>query len=151
MKSLFILFLILAAFGAHSQITSTFDTDADGWTALNGSTGDPVYFNTAGNPGGFIRITDGAPGNATYFVAPDNDGKNDFFKIANIDLLEPENTVTIYNRWGSKVFETENYSEDNAFRGLSNNGNELPSGTYFYKILLKSTGRTETGYLVLKK
>jgi len=84
-------------------------------------------------------------------VSHNNDGKNDFFKIQNIDLLEPENTVTIYNRWGSKVFETENYSEINAFRGLSNNGNELPSGTYFYKILLKSTGKTETGYLVLKK
>lgn len=84
-------------------------------------------------------------------VSHNNDGKNDFFKIQNIELLEPENTVTIYNRWGSKVFETKNYSEVNAFRGLTNNGNELPSGTYFYKILLKSTGKTETGYLILRK
>jgi len=84
-------------------------------------------------------------------VSHNNDGRNDFFKIANIDLLEPENSVTIYNRWGSKVFEVENYNEQNAFRGLNQNGNELPSGTYFYKILLKSTGKTETGYLILKK
>jgi len=84
-------------------------------------------------------------------VSHNNDGKNDFFKILNIELLEPNNTVTIYNRWGSKVFETENYSEVNAFQGLNQNGNELPTGTYFYKIFLKSTRETKTGYLILKK
>ncbi|MFZ2905385.1 MAG: gliding motility-associated C-terminal domain-containing protein [Cyclobacteriaceae bacterium] len=84
-------------------------------------------------------------------VSPNGDGKNDFFKIQYIDLLEPENTVTIYNRWGSKVFETKNYSDTNSFRGLNQNGNELPSGTYFYKIFLKSSGETKTGYLSLKR
>lgn len=84
-------------------------------------------------------------------VSPNNDGKNDFFDIANISLLEPENNVSIYNRWGSKVFDVENYSEENAFRGLNQNGNELPSGTYFYKILFKSTGKTQQGFLVLKR
>lgn len=84
-------------------------------------------------------------------LSPGSDGKNDFFKIQNIELLEPENTVIIYNRWGSKVFEVENYNSDNAFRGLNQNGNELPSGTYFYKILLKSSEETKTGFLVLKR
>ena len=84
-------------------------------------------------------------------VSPNGDGKNDFFKIQYIDVLEPENTVTLYNRWGSKVFETENYSDANAFKGLNQNGNELPSGTYYYKIILKSSGETENGYLVLKR
>jgi len=68
-------------------------------------------------------------------VSPNSDGKNDFFNIANIDLLQPENKVTIYNRWGSKVFEVENYNnDDRVFKGLNDNRNELPSGTYFYKI-----------------
>lgn len=84
-------------------------------------------------------------------VSPNNDGKNDFFNIANINSLEPENKISIYNRWGSKVFEVENYSEENAFRGLNQNGNELPSGTYFYKILFKLTGKTQQGFLVLKR
>ncbi|MCW5909821.1 MAG: VCBS repeat-containing protein [Cyclobacteriaceae bacterium] len=83
-------------------------------------------------------------------VSPNNDGKNDFFIIQNIEALEPENTVTIYNRWGSKVFETDNYSETNAFRGLNQNGNELPSGTYFYKIFFKASGKTRNGFLVVK-
>jgi len=84
-------------------------------------------------------------------VSPNNDNKNEFFEIANIESLEPENSVTIYNRWGSKVFEVENYSEVNAFRGLNQNGNELPSGTYFYKIFFKSTGETKNGFLVVKR
>ena len=84
-------------------------------------------------------------------VSPNNDGKNDFFKIEYIEILEPENTVTIYNRWGSKVFEVKNYSEANAFRGLNQNGNELPSGTYFYKIFFTSSGKTLNGFLVLKR
>ena len=84
-------------------------------------------------------------------VSPNSDGINDFFKIEFIELLEPENTVTIYNRWGSKVFEVKNYSEGNAFRGLNQNGNELPSGTYFYKIVLNSSGKTRNGFLVLKR
>lgn len=82
-------------------------------------------------------------------VSPNNDGKNDFFNIAFIEVLEPENTVTVYNRWGTKVFETQNYSETNSFRGFNQNGNELPSGTYYYKI--KFRDKTLTGYLSLKR
>lgn len=84
-------------------------------------------------------------------VSANGDDKNPYFRIENIEALEPQNTVTIYNRWGSKVFEVENYSETNAFRGLNQNGNELPSGTYFYKIFLEGTGKTLSGYLVLKR
>lgn len=84
-------------------------------------------------------------------VSANGDDKNAYFRIENIEALEPQNTVTIYNRWGSKVFEVENYSEANAFKGLNQNGNELPSGTYFYKIVLKSTGKTSNGFLVLRR
>ncbi|MCU0420694.1 MAG: gliding motility-associated C-terminal domain-containing protein [Cyclobacteriaceae bacterium] len=84
-------------------------------------------------------------------VSPNNDGKNEIFKIQNIDALEPDNTVVIYNRWGANVFEVDNYSEANVFCGLNKNGNELPSGTYFYKIIFHSTGKTQTGYLVMKR
>ncbi|MBP9924602.1 MAG: VCBS repeat-containing protein [Cyclobacteriaceae bacterium] len=70
MRNLIALILVLLAFAVQAQITSTFDADVDGWTALNGSVGDPVYFSTGGNPGGYLRVTDGAPANATYFVAP---------------------------------------------------------------------------------
>lgn len=51
-------------------------------------------------------------------------------------------------RW----FETENYDNVNkVFVGLNKNGNELPTGTYFYKLEFSSGGATRTGYLSLKR
>jgi gliding motility-associated-like protein len=92
-------------------------------------------------------------------VSPNNDGLNDTFIIENISSL-PEtqkNKVSIYNRWGSKVFEVTDYDNvTNVFKGLNNNGNELPSGTYFYKVIFTGSNlgnqeKEKTGYLVLKR
>lgn len=87
-------------------------------------------------------------------ISPNNDGVNDNFIIQYIDLLPEtqDNKVSIYNRWGSKVFEVSNYNNTtNVFRGLNDNGNELPSGTYFYKIEFANGRKSENGYLILKK
>lgn len=86
-------------------------------------------------------------------VSPNGDSKNEIFLIEYVDIFPDtqENTVTIFNRWGDVVFETTNYNNvDRVFSGLNKNGNELPSGTYYYKI--KFNGReTMTGYLSLKR
>lgn len=87
-------------------------------------------------------------------ISPNSDDQNEIFLIRYIDLLPDtqENKVTIYNRWGSKVFEVSNYNNtSNVFRGLNDNGGELPSGTYFYKIEFISGRKAENGYLTLKK
>ncbi|TXI67802.1 MAG: gliding motility-associated C-terminal domain-containing protein [Cyclobacteriaceae bacterium] len=87
-------------------------------------------------------------------ISPNNDGDNEIFEISYIDALENtfENKVSIFNRWGTLVWEGINYNNvDVVFKGLSNSGNELPSGTYFYKIEFKSGLKTESGYLVLKR
>jgi len=95
-------------------------------------------------------------GNIEVFnaLSPNEDGLNDIFKIEYIDLI-PEtqnNKVSIFNRWGSKVFEVKNYNNnDRFFKGLNDNGNELPSGTYFYKIEFASGRKPETGYISLKR
>lgn len=87
-------------------------------------------------------------------ISRNGDGLNDKFILQYIDII-PEtknNTVTIYNRWGDSVFEITNYNnDDRAFTGLNKNGNELPSGNYFYKILFSSGRKTKTGYLSLKR
>lgn len=87
-------------------------------------------------------------------LSPNKDGKNDIFLIRYIDLI-PEtqkNKVTIFNRWGSKVFEVSNYNNTtNVFRGLNNEGTELPTGTYFFKIEFTTGRQAETGYLALKR
>jgi gliding motility-associated-like protein len=89
-------------------------------------------------------------------ISPNGDKRNDAFIIRYIDLF-PEtqkNKVTIFNRWGSKVFEVVDYNNTtNVFKGLSDSGNELPSGTYFYRIEfdLKDDRKPINGYLILKK
>lgn len=80
------------------------------------------------------------------------DGQNDWMKIRNIELY-PTNRVTIFNRWGDRVFEMAGYDNNQkAFRGESNiNGNnKLPGGTYFYSIDLGDGTATTTGYLQIK-
>jgi gliding motility-associated-like protein len=86
--------------------------------------------------------------------SPNGDTRNDFFQIDYIDLFPDtqNNRVTIYNRWGDVVFEISNYdNESRIFTGLNKNGNELPSGTYFYKLEFKSGRPAKTGYLSLRK
>jgi gliding motility-associated-like protein len=57
--------------GAHGQIISTFNSDADGWTTIDNLTGsNPTYQSSGGNPGGYIEVVDGVQGTATYFNAP---------------------------------------------------------------------------------
>jgi len=63
-------FLLCISSLAQAQITSTFDTDTDGWTALNANVGEPIFVNTGGNPGGFIRASDAVGGVQTTMVAP---------------------------------------------------------------------------------
>lgn len=80
------------------------------------------------------------------------DGKNDYFQIFNIDKY-PNSAVTIFNRWGDRVFQMKGYNNndrDKRFNGLSDAGNVLPSGTYFYFINLGDGSETTTGYLHLK-
>ncbi|MBY0435396.1 MAG: FG-GAP-like repeat-containing protein [Cyclobacteriaceae bacterium] len=86
-------------------------------------------------------------------LSPNGDGKNETFFIQYIDIL-PEtqsNKVFIYNRWGDEVFTVNDYNNaDRVFKGDNKNGNKLPTGTYFYKIMLPKAGKTMTGFISLK-
>ena len=61
---------------------------------------------------------------------PDNDGKNDLFvpfPYRYVDHIE----LTIYNRWGNKVFET--HDKDILWKGTKDNGStRLSDGVYYY-------------------
>lgn len=87
-------------------------------------------------------------------MSPNGDNLNDFFLIRHIDLFDEtrNNHVTIFNRWGDIVFETDNYNNTtNVFHGSSHNGKALPSGTYFYKIVFDGDRKLQTGFLTLKR
>lgn len=86
-------------------------------------------------------------------LTPDGDGYNDFMVIKYVDVVEgaSQNKVTILNRWGDIVWDINDYNNtDRVFVGESNGGQELPSGTYFYKVELGS-GKLYTGYITLKR
>ena len=87
-------------------------------------------------------------------VSANRDGKNELFRIEFIDLIPDarQNRVTILNRWGDVVWEGENYNNGTiAFTGMSKTGNDLPAGTYFYKIEFSSGLPARTGFLSLKR
>ncbi len=93
-----------------------------------------------------------------FGFSPDGDGINDFWTINGIENY-PDNTVTIYNRWGDIVFKTGGYDNaNNVFRGEANQltglgAGQLPEGTYFFILNLPENHnlRTTRGYVVLKR
>lgn len=68
---------------------------------------------------------------------PNGDNVNDYFEIEGIENYEG-NSLTVLNRWGKKVYETQNYGIDTTpkfwdGKWSAGGGNEdLPTGTYFY-------------------
>ena len=86
-------------------------------------------------------------------ISPNNDGIQDFLRIENISAY-PNNHITIYNRWGDRVYEASGYNNGEvAFRGISNiNGQEeLLDGTYFYVIDKNNGDRTQSGYIEMRR
>ncbi|MFZ1808682.1 MAG: FG-GAP-like repeat-containing protein [Cyclobacteriaceae bacterium] len=85
-------------------------------------------------------------------MSPNGDGLNDYFDIANITALGAQNKVSIFTRWGDKVFEIENYDNiSRRFEGKADGGKELSSGVYFYKIEFLNGQPELTGYLTIKR
>ncbi len=67
-------------------------------------------------------------------ITPDNDQINDFWKLENIDMLYPENVVSVYNRWGNKIYEsTPGDYNSRSWNGYLN-GDLLPLSSYHYII-----------------
>ena len=77
---------------------------------------------------------------------PDGDGINDKFVVVGLDSYTSK-ALTIYNRYGNMVYETNNYQND--WDG-SSNGSELPDGTYFY-ILELNGSETKSGYVYINR
>jgi gliding motility-associated-like protein len=73
-------------------------------------------------------------------ITPNSDGDNDAWIIENIDESDfSENKVVILNRWGNEVWKAENYNNDNVvWTGISDKGQALPDGTYFYSVDTRS-------------
>lgn len=61
-------------------------------------------------------------------ISPNGDGVNDFLEFGCLEEY-PNNRLSIFNRWGSKVYEAAPYNND--WQGEWN-GHPLPASVYFY-------------------
>ncbi|NTW32654.1 MAG: T9SS type B sorting domain-containing protein [Bacteroidetes bacterium] len=80
---------------------------------------------------GTITVKIQCPVEIPNVFTPNRDNKNDVFFIKNIDQ-NPNSKLLIYNRWGAKVYESNNYQ--NNWDGSNNS-----DGTYFYILTLSNT------------
>lgn len=90
-------------------------------------------------------------------MSPNGDGVNDFFIINGIAQFETV-SLTIFNRWGNRVFEMNNERYSNiAGEGGKGpwdgtwNGKQLPDGTYFYYLELPDGSGLKSGYIQLRR
>lgn len=80
---------------------------------------------------------------------PNGDNVNDLWLIDNITNY-PNNTITIYNRYGDKVKQFKNYNNSSVVWDGSNlNDKLLPGATYFY--VLESGSKIKKGWVELTK
>ena len=99
-------------------------------------------------------------------LSPNDDGINDWVKISPyvLDLFESHG-MKVFNRWGNLVWELragEKYSKgstfpdnpEGAFQGKNMNDKDLPAGTYFYILDLRSDEKNklqQKGYIVIRR
>lgn len=75
-------------------------------------------------------------------ISPNGDGLNDNFDLSSYDVSK----LQIFNRYGKEVYSKSNYT--NEWRGQSDNGNELPDGTYYYVIEFNDMN-SKTGWIYI--
>jgi gliding motility-associated-like protein len=78
-------------------------------------------------------------------VSPNDDGYNETFDLIG---LGAEIKFKIFNRYGTMVFEQDNYT--NQWHGQDYNNHILPDATYFYYIQFKS-GEEKTGWVYVTR
>ncbi len=80
-------------------------------------------------------------------ITPNGDGANDFLEIPCLNGGDfPNNNIMIFNRWGDKVYEKDNYEND---WGGTYKGQQLPAGTYFYIFSAEPGRETLQGFFTV--
>ena len=78
-------------------------------------------------------------------ISPNGDGFNEFFDLRLMNVKE----LIIYNRYGVKVYNKENYY--NEWVGQTNNNNILPDGVYYYLIEFTNDSNLKTGWIYINR
>jgi len=160
MKHLLFVLCVCIGFSLCAQLQLTRDVIATAGQSVAGSNlqmsytiGEPFTFtlqNSAIHTLGFQQ-PDTKPATELPFaipggLSPNGDGKNDFWDIQGL-IDYPDAVVTVFNRWGQKVYS--GTSQDPAWDGTSD-GNECPTADYYYVIEL-GNGEKFNGVVTLKR
>ena len=101
-----------------------------------------------GEPRDFLTVDN-------FLVTANGDGVNDSLVIPEL-VQSPNNRVIIFDRYGLKVFEQENYTDE--FTGFANSGiilmdknKGLPAGVYFFIVEMKDLNLDFQGFLYLAR
>jgi gliding motility-associated-like protein len=78
-------------------------------------------------------------------ISPNGDGDNEFFDLHLLDVK----ALSIFNRFGVKVYSKSNYRDE--WRGETTSGKQLSDGTYYYVIELNSSSETKTGWIYINR
>lgn len=112
-----------------------------------------ITFGTIPLPTDTFAVNNPTLGN--YFLSPNGDGVNDFLIIDGMSN-SPNNSLRLFNRFGQKVYEKINYTDE--FGGESNTGNfilsqdiGLPEGVYYYLVTLDDLELEYQGFLFLDR
>lgn len=84
-------------------------------------------------------------------ISPNDDGKNDILFIPCIEDY-PENVIKIFNRYGTQIYQANNYLNNwngRANMGFPNSSELLPVGTYFYILEISGFDKPLQGYIYL--
>lgn len=74
---------------------------------------------------------------------PNNDGVNDFLAFKNLEYF-PGCTLTVYNRWGNKIYSVANYANNW-------DGDKHPDGTYYFILEGPKLKETKYGFVQLSR
>ena len=95
-----------------------------------------------------VTVTVRPPIRIPNAFTPNGDGRDDTWQIEFIEQF-PENTVSVFNRWGNRIFSADNYSRANEWRG-DINGQPAPVGTYYYVVVTKGPlGKSYSGAITV--
>ncbi|KPM30268.1 Thrombospondin type 3 repeat-containing protein [Croceitalea dokdonensis DOKDO 023] len=164
---------LLNSLPASFDTNGTFETEELDATFLNGSTFSPeglelreyrvMYASTEGTCkylADFIITVnndclpcDPADIEVSKTVTVNGDGINDLFEIRGLENCDFKYDVMIFNRWGDKVFEANDYQNDWGGVAPDNkigSAGLLPAGTYYYIITVNDGAEAPlNGYIYL--